>query len=105
MAIRDIHLQHFLQNREGLEIEVVPSIAPHATELENVVSSCATLCPVPELNMGAGHLSLFQEVASGVPAGGKEKEVCVGPSRKLYELDQLEFSFPPAGVFLTPKRR
>ena len=24
---------------------------------------------------------------------------------KLYELDQLEFSFPPAGVFQTSKRR
>ena len=23
---------------------------------------------------------------------------------KLYELDRLEFSFPPAGVFQTPKR-
>ena len=38
-----------------------------------------------------------QEVASGVPAGGKEKEVCVGLSRKTIWIG-------PIGVFLSSGR-
>ena len=38
-----------------------------------------------------------QEVSSGVPAGGKEKEVCVGPSRKNIWIG-------PIGVFLSSGR-